>query len=50
MEELLHIARDRHVTQVVLHALVHAIGFQVVGDEFEEAGIPHRRMQRSFTD
>ena len=55
MEELLRIARDRRITRVVLHAQVHAIGFyeafgfQVVGDEFEEAGIPHRRMQRSLT-
>jgi predicted GNAT family N-acyltransferase len=55
MEELLGIARDRRVTRVVLHAQVHAIGFyeafgfRIIGDEFEEAGIPHRRMERTFT-
>lgn len=55
MEKLLHIARDRRVTRVVLHAQVHAIGFyeavgfRVAGDQFQEAGIPHRRMQRSLT-
>jgi len=46
------IAGKRGVTQLVLHAQVHAIpfytalGFSVAGEEFEEAGIPHRRMER----
>jgi predicted GNAT family N-acyltransferase len=41
--------------RVVLHAQVHAIGFYkrngfcVVGDEFDEAGIPHRRMERALS-
>jgi len=44
-------ARDGAV-RAVLHAQVHAIGFYqragftVVGGEFDEAGIPHRRMER----
>jgi predicted GNAT family N-acyltransferase len=45
-------AAQRGVQRVVLHAQVHAIpfyernGFRVVGDVFDEAGIPHRRMER----
>ena len=55
MEALITVAADHHCTQLVLHAQVQAIpfynalGFHAVGDEFEEAGIPHRRMERSFT-
>ena len=43
----------RGSTRMVLHAQVHAIGFyersgfRIVGDEFDEAGIPHRRMERA---
>ena len=52
MDALIGVAVEHRCTQLVLHAQVHAIpfyaalGFGVVGDEFEEAGIPHRRMQR----
>jgi predicted GNAT family N-acyltransferase len=55
MDALVQIAVERRCTQLVLHAQVQAIpfyealDFKVVGDEFEEAGIPHRRMQRSLT-
>jgi predicted GNAT family N-acyltransferase len=55
MDALIAAAIEHHCTQLVLHAQVQAIpfyealGFRVVGDEFVEAGIPHRRMQRSFT-
>jgi predicted GNAT family N-acyltransferase len=52
MAELTHIAAARNVLRLVLHAQVQAIpfytalDFQIVGDAFEEAGIPHRRMER----
>ncbi len=52
LEALLAAARERGVRRLVLHAQVHAIpfyaamGFDVVSDEFQEAGIPHRRMER----
>ena len=45
-------AAQRGAARAVLHAQVHAIGFYqragftIVGDEFDEAGIPHRRMER----
>jgi predicted GNAT family N-acyltransferase len=45
-------AMRRNVARLVLHAQVQAIGFYqrcgfaVVSDEFDEAGIPHRRMER----
>ncbi len=54
MDALVGIATERRCGQLVLHAQVHAIpfydalGFRIVGDEFEEAGIPHRRMQRAL--
>jgi predicted GNAT family N-acyltransferase len=44
----------RGIPRLVLHAQVQAIGFYqrcgfaVVGEEFEEAGIPHRRMERAL--
>ena len=55
MDALITVALEHHCTRLVLHAQVQAIpfydalGFHTVGDEFEEAGIPHRRMERSFT-
>lgn len=45
-------ALARGSARIALHAQVHAIGFyehsgfRAVGDEFDEAGIPHRRMER----
>jgi predicted GNAT family N-acyltransferase len=47
---LLEEAKHRRFHELVLHAQTHAIdfyfkhGFQIEGDEFLEAGIPHRRM------
>jgi len=55
LNHLIALARARGVGHFVLHAQVHAIpfyaaaGFTVAGDEFQEAGIPHRRMERTFT-
>jgi predicted GNAT family N-acyltransferase len=52
---LLREAAQRGAAHAVLHAQVHAVGFYtragfvVVGDEFEEAGIPHRRMERAIS-
>jgi predicted GNAT family N-acyltransferase len=52
LEELLRVAAERKVGKIVLHAQVQAIGFyqklgfQAQGPVFEEAGIPHRVMQR----
>lgn len=47
-------ATGRHAPRALLHAQVQAIGFYsragfaVTGDEFEEAGIPHRRMEKAL--
>jgi len=47
-------ARQRGDECLRLHAQVHSmafyesLGFTVCGDEFEEAGIPHREMERYF--
>jgi predicted GNAT family N-acyltransferase len=52
LEELLRAATERGARRIVLHAQVHAIGFyerlgfRATGPEFEEAGIPHRVMER----
>jgi predicted GNAT family N-acyltransferase len=48
--ELLEQARKKHLQQVLLHAQCHAAafyrqhGFEPVGPEFDEAGIPHQKM------
>ena len=50
LSALLHEAKRQQFQKLVLHAQTHAIefyarhGFQIEGDEFLEAGIPHRRM------
>jgi predicted GNAT family N-acyltransferase len=50
LSALLHEAKRQQFQELVLHAQTHAIefyarhGFQIEGDEFLEAGIPHRRM------
>jgi predicted GNAT family N-acyltransferase len=47
---LLEEARKQHLQQVALHAQLHAsgfyrkLGFEMIGEEFIEAGIPHVRM------
>ena len=52
LQELMRIAREMRLRKLVLHAQVHAIGFyqsmgfHVVSDVFDEAGIPHRSMER----
>ena len=51
LEALLGLARKEGCTVVRLHAQTHALsfyekyGFEAVGAEFEEAGIPHRAME-----
>jgi predicted GNAT family N-acyltransferase len=46
-----HLERDR-VAQIVVHAQAYVVpfyqklGFQLVGKPFEEAGIPHHRLER----
>jgi predicted GNAT family N-acyltransferase len=51
---LLDIAVKQGCTRAHLHAQTHALafyaryGFTAVGDEFDEAGIPHRAMQLKF--
>ena len=53
LARLMDLAWERGATRLLLHAQVHAIpfyaaaGFQVTSDEFEEAGILHRRMERT---
>ena len=53
LSALLHEAKRQQFQKLVLHAQTHAIefyakhGFQSEGDEFLEAGIPHRRMTLS---
>ena len=50
LEILMGVARDRDFGVVALSAQTYAVpfyethGFRVEGDEYEEAGIPHRRM------
>jgi predicted GNAT family N-acyltransferase len=50
LQSLLDAARERGYADLKLHAQTHAIGFYVrhgfavAGDEFMEAGIPHREM------
>ena len=54
LDALLHEAAERGAVRALLHAQVHAIGFYdragfiTVGDEFDEAGIPHRKMERAL--
>ena len=49
---LMQIARNQGMRRVMLNAQLHALrfylqqGFQPVGEDFMEAGIPHRRMER----
>ncbi|MEM6543745.1 MAG: GNAT family N-acetyltransferase, partial [Pseudomonadota bacterium] len=51
---ILKLARGRGDLRVYLHAQTHALkfygnaGFSAVGDEFIEAGIPHRHMELMF--
>jgi predicted GNAT family N-acyltransferase len=51
LKALLAIAENKGCSVVRLHAQTHAIGFyarygfEAVGNEFDEAGIPHRLMQ-----
>lgn len=52
LQELLMIARQRKLPKVYLHAQTSATGFyerhgfHVLGEEFMDAGIPHRHMER----
>ena len=54
LEVLLKQAQQRELESVYLHAQTTAIafyekaGFIIYGDEFLDAGIPHRRMRRQF--
>ncbi len=54
LTSLLEIARGRSMRRVRLNAQVQALpfylrhGFQAQGEEFAEAGIPHRRMWRDL--
>lgn len=54
VERLMAAARERDVTRVMLHAQTQALpfyeklGFRAFGEEFLEAGIPHREMERSL--
>jgi predicted GNAT family N-acyltransferase len=56
VEQLLNEARNRQIHQVTSNAQVYVtafyrkFGFQPVGDEFMEAGIPHVRMVASLYD
>ena len=51
LQALLDLARKEGCPTVRLHAQTHAIpfyakcGFETVGEEFDEAGIPHRKME-----
>ena len=54
LRALMNIARGLGLRRVILNAQLHAMpfyvhhGFQPVGDEFMDAGIPHRRMERDL--
>lgn len=53
LDRLMELARARGARRFVLHAQVQAIpfyesaGFRACSEVFDEAGIPHRRMERS---
>ncbi len=55
LERLVALARERGHAVARLNAQTHAMpfyrshGFIPVGDEFDEAGIPHRAMERSLS-
>ncbi|MDF1813281.1 MAG: GNAT family N-acetyltransferase [Verrucomicrobiales bacterium] len=52
MIRLIEIAKQRGDTELILHAqtwtipFYRSLGFTAEGDEFDEAGIPHRKMRR----
>ncbi len=54
LEEIIHEARELGLTHLYLHAQAHASGFyrksgfEVVGEPFDEAEIPHIAMQRDI--
>jgi predicted GNAT family N-acyltransferase len=54
LESLIDKARERGEKQVALSAQVHAVefyrnhGFQPMGEIYDEAGIPHRKMRRAI--
>jgi predicted GNAT family N-acyltransferase len=54
LTELMRIARERGLAEVVLNAQTQALafygrhGFSAEGEEFLDAGIPHRRMRRAL--
>jgi predicted GNAT family N-acyltransferase len=54
LEALIGEARERGDRQVALSAQIHALefyrghGFEPVGEIYEEAGIPHRKMRRGI--
>jgi predicted GNAT family N-acyltransferase len=54
LESLIGKARERGEREAVLSAQVHAVefyrshGFQPMGEIYEEAGIPHRKMRRAI--
>lgn len=54
LQELLRAASERGEHRIVLHAQVQALGFyeslgfSARGDVFDEAGIPHRLMERTL--
>ena len=56
LQAAMHAARADGLHQVFLHAQTHALqfyrkaGFVAHGEEFMEAGIPHREMVRTFAD
>ena len=54
LRQLMRAARERHDREIVLSAQVHAVpfyrehGFEVFGEVYEEAGIPHWDMRCSL--
>ena len=54
LEELMDKARQRGDKQLTLSAQIHAVefykshGFQAMGEIYDEAGIPHRKMRRNL--
>ena len=54
MEKVIGDARSAGVEQIVLHSRVtvcgfyDSLGFETVGERFEEVGIPHRKMVLSL--
>ncbi|HID82398.1 MAG TPA: GNAT family N-acetyltransferase [Chromatiales bacterium] len=56
MDAVLNMAKENNFTSVFLHSQVSAVtfyedfGFTIISEEYEEVGIPHRKMKKSLVE